>query len=193
MTQILGKAGKMKITVNALRGVGLALALMVFSPVAQAQFVAGGSVPTTISADDASYQGNVTILSGGVDVRQGDVRILADKMYIYTAKGGSLSNNDKSKIVAKGHFYYLTPDQSVRGDEGIYTRDNDTFMVSGNVIMKQKDGNIITGDRLYYNLTSGNARVVGTCKGRKCGAKGRVNILIKNTKSGSANPDTGKS
>jgi len=147
---------------------------------AQAQFASGGNSPVNITADNVAYQDGKSILTGGVDVRQGDVRVLADKMTVFTAGGGSLGQGDISKIIAVGNFYYLTPEQSVRGAQGIYTRSNDTFVVTGDVVMKQEDGSIISGDTLFYNLATQSARVVGSCTGRKCGSKGRVNILIKN-------------
>lgn len=163
----------------ALMALGLSLPIM-FAATAQAQFSTGSSAPINISADNADYQGTTTVLQGGVDVRQGDVRVLADKMTIISEAGGNITNNDFTRVVAEGSFYYLTPEQDVRGESGVYTRATDTFVVTGNVILKQSDGNVITGDKLHYNLTTKNARVVGTCKGRKCGSKGRVNILIKN-------------
>ena len=164
-------------------GLILAAALMALPNVAHAQFASGSKAPTTISADHADYRGATTILTGGVDVRQGDVRVLADKMTIYSSSAGGLGQNDFSRIVAEGSFYYLTSDQEVRGEKGVYTKADDTFVVTGDVILKQADGNVVTGDKLFYNLTTQNARVVGTCKGRRCGAKGRVNILIKNAQS----------
>jgi len=157
------------------------IAPVMLAPMAHAQFASDSTAPISISADNANYQGATTVLTGGVDVRQGNVRVLADKMTVYSAAAGALDQNDISRIVAQGNFYYLTPEQDVRGDKGIYTRTDDTFVVTGNVIMKQADGNVITGDKLIYNLTTRNAIVIGNCKGRKCGSKGRVNILIKNT------------
>jgi len=154
--------------------------VLAWSGSAHAQFASGGNSPVNITADNVAYQDGKSILTGGVDVRQGDVRVLADKMTVFTAGGGSLGQGDISKIIAVGNFYYLTPEQSVRGHQGIYTRNDDTFEVTGDVIMKQEDGSIISGDKLFYNLGTQNARVVGSCKGRKCGSKGRVNILIKN-------------
>jgi len=159
---------------------GLLMGAFVWSSTAHAQFAPGGNSPVNITADNVAYQGDQSILTGGVDVRQGDVRVLADKMTVFTASGGSLGQGDISKIIAVGNFYYLTPEQSVRGAQGVYTRDDDTFEVTGDVIMKQEDGSIISGDKLFYNLGTQNARVVGSCKGRKCGSNGRVNILIKN-------------
>ena len=170
----------------AIVALGLALPMM-FAATAQAQFSTGSSAPINISADNADYQGTTTILKGGVDVRQGDVRVLTDKMTIISEAGGSLTNNGFNRVVAQGNFYYLTPEQNVRGNMGVYTRSTDTFVVTGDVILKQEDGNVITGDKLFYNLSTKNVKVVGTCKGRKCGSKGRVNILIKNAQTTTAN------
>lgn len=139
----------------------------------------GSNASTNIQADDLDYMGDVAILTGQVDLRQGDVRVLTDKMFIHFK--GELAGGDFSKVIADGNFYYLTSEQEVRGSHGVYTKIDDTFVVTGDVILKQSDGNVVTGDKLYYNLGTRKARVVGTCKGRKCGAKGRVNILIKNS------------
>jgi len=148
---------------------------------AAAQFDTSSRSPIKITADDLDYQGSKTILTGGVDVKQGDVRILSDKMELFDAANGAIGEGNFSRIVANGNFYYLTKDQEVRGDKGVYTKTDETFVVTGDVILKQEGGNVVTGDRLFYDLQTKNARVVGTCKGRRCGSEGRVNILIKNT------------
>ena len=176
----------MKIHKLVTRSAVLPLAMLMFSIPAFAQFVPGSNASTTISADNADYRGDVTILTGQVDVRQEDVRILADKMSVYGASADGLTQNAFTRIVAEGNFYYLTSEQEVRGDKGVYSKQDNTFVITGGVILKQKDGNIISGDTLYYNLTTRHARVVGNCEGRRCGSNGRVNILIKNTKSQSA-------
>jgi len=148
---------------------------------AAAQFDTSSNSPIKIAADNLDYQGTTTVLTGGVDVRQGDVRILADRMELLSASNGALGQGNFSSIIANGNFYYLTKDQEVRGNKGVYTKKDETFVVTGDVILKQDDGNVVTGEKLYYNLDTQNARVVGTCKGRRCGSNGRVNILIKNT------------
>lgn len=171
----------MKIGWNTIKA-GLAGVSLICLPVtAHAQFDTRSNAPTNITADSADYQSDRTILTGAVDVRQGDVRIIADKMTVFTSGAGGLTAGSFDKIIAEGNFYYLTSDQEVRGESGIYTKENETFVVSGDVILKQADGNVVTGDKLFYNLQTESARVVGTCTGRKCGSTGRVNILIKNT------------
>lgn len=165
----------------------LSAIVMALPLTARAQFVSGSNASTSMTADHAEHQGNITVLTGQVDVRQGDVRVLADRMEMYRPSTGGLAQSDFSRVVAEGNFYYLTPEQELRGEKGVYTKQDDTFVVTGNVILKQAGGNVITGDKLYYNLVTRDARVVGTCKGRRCGSEGRVNILIKNTQANSGN------
>ena len=149
---------------------------------ANAQFSRNDDAPIEASADDIVNAGGLTTLMGQVDVRQGGTRILADMMKIYGGVAGAAGNSatsDISRIEATGNFYYITPEQEVRGNNGIYTQSTDTFTVTGDVILLQGE-NVVTGDTLIYNLTTEEARVVGTCKGRRCGSKGRVKILLKN-------------
>jgi len=150
---------------------------------ASAQFAPNSNAPINGSADNVDYRQDVTILSGQVDVRQDQVRILSDTMKIYSGQSSSATAafEDVSRIEAIGNFYYITPEQEVRGEKGIYEQETDTFTVSGNVILLQGEDNVVTGDRLIYNLSTNQARVLGTCQGRRCGRNGRVNILIKNS------------
>ncbi len=157
--------------------------MITMSMPAMAQFSPNSSGPTSIDADSADVSANnILRLKGQVDVRQGETRILSDAMDIYTkGSANNIKSGDFERVVATGNFYYLTPDQEVRGDKGVYESASETFTVTGNVILVQGDDNVVTGERLIYNLATDEARIVGTCKGRKCGRKGRVRILIKNT------------
>ena len=158
------------------------IALMTMSTVASAQFSADSNAPVTGSADGVDYGPNVTTFTGQVDVRQGEVRILSDRMRVHTTDGatGAGAIGGAHKIEAIGNFYYLTPEQEVRGNRGVYIKATETFTVTGDVVLLQQE-NVVTGDKLVYNLNTGTAKVSGSCKGRKCGSKGRVNILLKNT------------
>ncbi len=155
---------------------------------ASAQFAPNSSAPIKGSADNADYRADLTVLSGQVDVRQADVRILSDVMKIYSRDGGVQGGafENVNRIEAIGNFYYITPEQEVKGDQGVYEQETDTFTVTGDVILVQGEDNVVTGEKLIYNLTNNEARIVGTCKGRKCGSKGRVNILIKNNNTNTA-------
>lgn len=165
-------------------GVTVVAATVFLPTVAFAQFAPNSNAPINGSADNADYRADMTVLTGQVDVRQGDVRILSDVMKIHSANSGGVQGgafDNVSRIEAIGNFYYITPEQEVRGKQGVYQQSTDTFTVTGDVILLQGEDNVVTGDTLIYNLTTNQAKVVGSCKGRRCGSKGRVNILIKNT------------
>jgi lipopolysaccharide export system protein LptA len=158
------------------------LGLAVSSP-AHAQFAANSNAPIIGGADQVEYERDYSVFSGQVDVRQDDVRILSDVMKVYSGQGGSGQQafDNVQRIEALGNFYYITPEQEVKGDQGVYERAKDNFIVTGNVILLQGEDNVVTGDRLVYNLSNNKAVMTGSCKGRRCGRNGRVNILIKNT------------
>lgn len=175
------------ITNRFFKTAALICVLSAMPSLAHAQFAANSNAPITGSSDSVDYQRDVSIFSGQVDIRQADVRILSDVMKVYsgnsganTAGGGEAFGNVE-RIEAVGNFFYITPEQEVKGNQGVYERSKDSFTVTGNVILLQGGDNVVTGDRLVYNLTNNQATVTGNCKGRKCGNKGRVNILIKNT------------
>lgn len=160
--------------------------LALFMPsVALAQFSANSSADTILLADETTSANGTITLTGQADIRQGDVRLLADKVVIYTAGGqggGLVSTDGITRIEATGNFYYITAEQEVRGDKGVYTRASDNFEVTGDVILLQDDS-VVTGTKLNYNLTTREANVVGNCKGRKCRTDRRVAILIRSTDS----------
>ena len=164
----------------------LAAAFLSVSLPAQAQFAANSNAPITGGADKVEYQKDYSVFSGQVDVRQADVRILSDVMKVYSGQsaGGAQAFDNVARIEALGNFYYITPEQEVKGDQGIYERAQDNFVVTGNVILLQGEDNVVTGERLVYNLSDNKAVMTGNCKGRRCGQQGRVNILIKNTNGG---------
>ena len=160
----------------------LFILMLLAVPASAQQFDPDSGVPTVIDADTADYRPGVTVLTGQVDVRQGDVRVLADRMEIYTSdtSAGAVPTEGITRIVAEGNFYYITPEQEVKGSKGVYVAANDTFTVTGDVILLQ-DENVVSGDTLVYDLKTDEARVVGTCEGRRCGGTGRVRILLKQT------------
>ena len=159
----------------------VSLALLAVPSVAFAQFSSDSSASTFLDADVVTQSDDVMTLTGQADIRQGDVRLLADKVQIYTEGGGGLtSNSDFTRMVATGNFYYITPEQEVRGDKAIYTQADESFVVTGDVVLLQDDS-VVTGERLNYNLQTREANVGGDCKGRKCAKGKRVSILIRST------------
>ena len=163
----------------------LTLSALAVPSLALAQFSGDSSADTILLADDIiTAKGKVT-LSGQADIRQGDIRLLADEVVIFTSgeTGNDLVSTDGfTRVIATGNFYYITPDQEVRGDKGVYTAATDSFVVTGDVVLLQ-EGSVVTGESLNYNLTTREAKVEGKCNGRKCGKGRRVAILIRSSNS----------
>ena len=160
------------LSIAALMGAALLTAMP-----ASAQFAFGGDAPVSVSADKADYRGQLTILTGQVEVIQGDVRVLANRMELYRADLGGGRLGDINRIDAEGDFYYITPNEKVRGNKGVYEQAADRITVTGNVVLEQDTGNLVSGEKLVYNLTSKQALLDGSCQGRAC-TSGRVEILI---------------
>ena len=173
---------------TCLKSFALSLAMLSLPSLAHAQFATNSRAPITGSADSGTYENNYFLLTGQVDIRQDDVRILAESVKVFGgSNAGGEAFDDVSRMEAIGNFFYITPEQEVKGDQGIYERDKNNFTVTGNVILLQGEDNVVTGERLVYNLSNNEATVTGNCKGRRCGTKGRVNILIKNANTQAAN------
>ena len=133
----------------------------------------GGDKPIFVKANKATYKGGLTILTGDVDVRQGDSKILSDVMYLYRAEAPAGSTDSiqlgaVTKIDARGKFIYISPGNDVRGDRGVYQRDTELITVTGNVKAKQPQGNIANTERLTYNVRSKTIRFDGNCVGQGC-------------------------
>jgi len=115
----------------------------------QAQLSFGDSdQPILVEAEKATYNGNVTLLSGNVRVRQGDANIKSDEMEVYREKNasditGNLSLGAVTRIVAIGNFSYRTPED----------------VVTGNVSVGKPGSSRLSGEKLVYDLKTKRARV----------------------------------
>ena len=144
-----------------------------------------GNTPINVSAQTATYKSSVTTLSGDVDVVQDGARVTSNDMVIYRAKAEKSEEDAQSKslklgpitqIDARGNFLYVTPDRRLSGRRGIYDRQKNIITVTGNVVLKQSDGTLVTGEKLVYDMDKKRARVGQECTGADCG---RVNFELK--------------
>lgn len=143
--------------------------LLLTAGVARAQIAPGGG-PLDISADTlevdnaarkATYRGKVEVLQGGN-------RLRADSLDVYFASdaraGGDAAAKgpaagafgDIERLVASGDVYFVTPQQTVRGDQAVYTVASDTIVVTGAVVIAQGE-NVLKGDRLTIEVKTGRS------------------------------------
>ena len=131
-----------------------ALALVALPTIGDAQTRPSSSdAPISFGADAGEYVGNTVTLRGRAELIQGDNRFRADQI-------AGFSQSGDSRLEATGNVYFVTPEQTIRGDRAVYTPANDTIVLTGDVILTQGE-NVMTGGRLTYNIRTEAARIEG--------------------------------
>jgi lipopolysaccharide export system protein LptA len=129
----------------------------------------------------------VATFSGDVHVTQGDTNLRCKTLVVFYEQSGDNKSNSKSmkvanpgpggeqrikKLEARGDVVVTRQDQTATGDTGLFDMPSNTVTLSGNVVMTQGK-NVLRGDKLVVNLTSGVSRVESGRRGR-----GRVQGLF---------------
>jgi lipopolysaccharide export system protein LptA len=173
MDRFIGKIrGHNKASRNGL-GACLLLASLMTPSLVNAQLVAKGTSPIMYSADNmvADNSQHLVTFEGRVELLQEDARLRADFVKIIYAKTPGTDKWDKvSRIEATGNIYYVIDDQVMKGDQAIYTEDNETMVMTGDVVLTQGK-NVMAGNRLVYNVKEGKSVMDGSPTGN---GKGRV-------------------
>ena len=153
----------MRMTMNrpvfaAVTGLAL-LAVLAGSAVAQSRSNVS-SQPIMVGADGGERTNTGFALRGRAEVTQGENRLRADSIEGTNAEGQNIST-----VTASGNVYYVTPNETIRGDRAVYTVSNATIIVTGDVILTQGK-NVLTGGRLSYNIDTGQTNMVAGGNGR---------------------------
>jgi lipopolysaccharide export system protein LptA len=130
----------------------------------------------------------VATFSGDVKVQQGDTGLRCKSLVVFyeqDAKDGAPAPNTMpaadagpggdqriKRLEAKGGVVVTQKEQTATGELGVFDMKTNTVTLSGNVIMTQGK-NILRGDKLIVDLTSGVSRVES---GKN--ANGRVQMLL---------------
>ncbi len=115
--------------------------------------------PVMVGADTwhADSNTHTQYYDGRVEVTQADSRLRADHITITqsaTTHSGNEGWGDVISIEATGNVYYVTPTETVKGDNAIYTKADDTMIITGDVILEQ-DQNVMSGTRLVAQIGAG--------------------------------------
>ena len=127
---------------------------------AQARQQAVSNQPIAVGADSTEYTGGGFALRGRAEVQQGDNRMRADAITGVSAPSGGISS-----VTATGNVYYVTPTETIRGDNAVYSVSTSTIVVTGDVILTQ-GRNVMTGKRLTYNIATRAAAMDAGSGGR---------------------------
>lgn len=147
---------------------GGALFVGMVQPSAQAIAGFNSNAPVNYAADRIELQDRQkrVILSGNVDIRQGDLRLQAARTTVAYTDTGSLKIQ---RIDATGGVQVNRGGESARGDVGIYDFNRRIITLVGNVGLR-RGGDTLNGGRLTIDLNSG----VSSVDGRAGGSSGAV-------------------
>ncbi len=143
----------------------------------------------------------VATFSGDVRVKQGDTAMRSQKLVVFYEQsgesGGATGSTGKpmqaatpgpngsqkiKRLEARGDVVVTQKDQTATGETGIFDMPTNTVTLTGNVVMTQGK-NVLRGDKLIVDLTTGVSRVESGKNGR-----GRVQGLFLPSGGGSEAP-----
>ena len=176
-----------KFAVARFRGLSAAALLictaMTFVSTAQGQGNALSKIdtnqPIEITADslEVKQDENIAIFRGNVDAKQGEMHLHADQLTVHYrgGEGSEAGVNSISRIDAVGSVFITSSRETAQGNVGVYDVENNLVTLTENVVLTRGE-NVIRGNRLVLNLTTGQSRVdggIGTT-----GTGGRVRSLF---------------
>ena len=148
---------------------------------ALAQVANDSSAPVDISADEQEVINSQCrqIFRGNVEMLQDKSRLRASVVNVYnkrkpgaaTGQGGC---GEVDHVEADGDVFFVTPEQTVRGDHAVYTYANDTVVITGNVIVV-RDQDVARGDKMTVNTKTNDVKLESNAKGR---GKQRVRAVV---------------
>lgn len=149
----------------------LLAALLVATP-ALAKGRSGGILPGASAKDPLNIDAGKLdffdkeqklVYSGSVIVTNGPSTLKATRLTIFLEgkSAADATSNDRVKhIDADGPVTLVSKDQIGTGDRGSYDKAENKVYLTGNVTLTQGE-NIVKGERLVYDVTSGMATVQG--------------------------------
>lgn len=124
------------------------------------------NAPIDFAAEQLELQdrANRAVLSGGVNIRQGNLTLTAQRVTVaYTGQviGGS---PQVSRLDASGGVTVIRPEQRASAQYGVYDLNRRVITMLGNVSLIQ-GGNTLRGGRLSIDLDTGRATFDGSTVG----------------------------
>ncbi|GAA5055874.1 hypothetical protein GCM10023208_20130 [Erythrobacter westpacificensis] len=149
------------------------VAALSFGSIAGAQTIAGfnSNQPVNYAADRIELQDrqNRVVLSGDVQIEQGDLRLTAARTTVAYSDTGSLRIQ---RIDATGGVTVTRGNERASGNAAVYDFNRRVIVMSGNVALR-RGSDTLNGGRLTIDLNSGLSSVDGA-GAQSNGESGRV-------------------
>lgn len=114
----------------------------------------------------ATFSGNVKVVQGDTTMRSKTLLVFYDneqgkdgkKAAMKSSTPGPGGSSSIRRLEAKGGVVVTQKDQTVTGETGIFDMRSNTVTMLGGVVLT-KDKNVLRGDRLVVDMTTGISRV----------------------------------
>lgn len=162
-----GMIRRLSLPVLAIRGLAAGLvaggvAALSFGSVADAQAISGFNTnqPVQFNADRIELQDrqNRVVLSGAVQITQGDLRLTAERTTISYTDTGTLTIQ---RLDATGGVVVTRGNERASGAAGVYDFNRKVIILAGGVNLR-RGGDSLSGGRLTIDLNSGLSSVDGS-------------------------------
>jgi lipopolysaccharide export system protein LptA len=103
-----------------------------------------------------------------------------------TADTDDTSSGSIKQMIAEGHVFYVTQNETVKGDHGIYDAEPDIITMTGNVVAVQGK-NVAKGDKMVMDRKTNHTTMVSDATGRN--SPNRVRGVFYNQDQGAQTPN----
>lgn len=143
--------------------VAVALGLGALSVQAQVVKTHDTNAPVDFTADRIEVQdrSDRVVVSGNVQVTQGDMRLTSDRLTVAYTQGGGVEIN---RMDAVGNVIVRRGEETAKGNVAIYDLDKKLITMVGNVQLTQGSSRL-NGGRLLIDLNTGRSTVDGRAAG----------------------------
>lgn len=123
---------------------------------------AASAEPMEITADrlEASQKDLTAIFTGNVQVSQGGLHLSADSVRVSYSPG---EQKQIDQMLASGNVLLSTPSEAAQAAQATYSLKDQLLVMEGDVLLTQA-GNVISGNMLTVDVTSGTGRMDGRVK-----------------------------
>lgn len=129
--------------------------------------VLAAGTPVKVTADSfvIDQATNKATFTGAVVITRGTMTMWSDKAVVNYGNGGE---SDIDELDATGNVRIKTSGQEATGNRAVFTPDNSTVRLTGNVKVVNSSG-IVSGPELIINLKSNSSTFKGSEGGRVTG------------------------
>jgi lipopolysaccharide export system protein LptA len=120
--------------------------------------------PIEITADslEVSQKEQQATFTGNVVAVQGAMKITSDRMKVFYRTGQQTKGNAQaiSRIEVQGNVFMTNTSETARSKSGVYDVDANKLHLKNEVVLTRGE-NVVKGEALEYDLTTGKSQIVG--------------------------------